>query len=57
MEDKTVITLAALLALCVIEVCALTQGINGQLLMVVLIIIAGAIGIPIGHVVKDRAHL
>lgn len=56
MEDKTVVSCVALIMLAIIEVCALTQDIDGQLLMVVLVIVAGAVGVPIGLCAKQRLN-
>lgn len=54
MEDKAAVTIAALFALVIIEVAAITHDMNGQMLLVVLVIIAGAIGVPIGLRAKDH---
>jgi len=57
MEDKTIITIAGMFILCVLELGALSHGINGQLFLAVLVIIAGAIGVPLGYIGKEKAGL
>jgi hypothetical protein len=54
MEDKIMVTLAALVVLCILEIAALCHGINGQLFLAVLVIVAGVAGVPLGYKVKDR---
>jgi len=48
MEDKTIITLAALVLLAIMEIYALSQGVNGTLLAAVVGIFAFVVGVPIG---------
>lgn len=54
MEDKTIITLVALIMLCVIEVCAISNGIDGTLLSVVIGIFGAVVGVPIGYKLKEK---
>lgn len=57
MEDKTIVAVVALIVLAVVEVMALNCGIDGQLLMVVLVIIAGSVGVPLGIKVNEKVSL
>jgi hypothetical protein len=48
MEDKSIITLAALILLSLIELYALSLGMDGTLLAAVVGIFAFAVGVPVG---------
>lgn len=52
MEDKTIITITGLICVSVLEAIALIKEIDGVLFGLVISVIAGAIGVKIGGVVK-----
>jgi len=48
MQDHTAIVITAMLVLMVIEIAALSMGIDGQLMMIVVVLISSIAGCPLG---------
>ena len=54
MEDKTIITIVAIIAVVVLELGAMAVGMNGQLLASAMALLAGLAGVAGGYQIHKR---
>ena len=56
MKDKVTLSVAGIICLTLIELSALEHGIDGQLMLGVIIAISAAIGLPVGGIIKEQVE-